>query len=677
MLTLPLACTLACGDDDGTGSPTTSLGSGPGASGDGSGPGTGGGSTGGNATDGGSSASASGTVGSTGGSGPEATGPGTASEGTQGGGGQTTGADASTSGSGPDGTGGGVRFDVGGDTGTGPDDPVVPPWIPPDPDDNCGPRCFWAPELDDDGVPQPPDPDDLFQGSEVGPKPSFVYPLVDSMHAINMLWLTPQWQRGTTSHEIVRIVVQGVETWRFYVVCETANAFPIVGQQDDNCVYQLPAGSWGALAHENRDRTVTMTVTTTNGSDQVSTSEPIEISFSPDAVQGGLYYWANRLRGGTESGHESMIMRVLLGAAEADPYIRPDTAENPEACGGCHSLSRDGEIIAFSAGNRSNSGLLAVTPTQAPDQHRIAPGDAEGVLMTLNPDGSRVLSTHSDGILELRDTQTGNLLETVDPTLHFDGGATHPEWAPDGRSIAVTVAPPDAFALEDDGRYATWSVTQGSIAILPVTGDTVGPAEMIVEQTGDEMHVFPSFSPDGQWLAFVSAVPGGPFGDNTQNPNTRLRLINLGTRQIYDLEAATQAGGTFAPDPANRGDGPFSTWPKFAPFVQAGGQVMFLTFHAHIRYGFIHTDRTFDNGTYAGGAVRYDSMQPVQLWLAGIDFRRLGTGDPSLPPVWLTQQDPLANNHLGFWAQEIGCEEGLCPSGTMCVDDVCVPDPVG
>ena len=676
MLALPLAVTVACGGDDGTGSPTTSLGTGLSTSGNDSGPGSDGNATDGAETDGGGSGETAG-PGDTVGPGTGGNGPGTSS-GTAGGG--TTGGGVSTSGTGADsdGTGGGVRFDVGGDTGGGdPGDPVSPPWIPPDPDDNCGPRCFWAPELDEDGVPQPPDPDDLFQGTETGPKPSFVYPLVDSMHAINMLWLTPQWLRGTSDHEIVRIVVEGVETWRFYVVCETANAFPIVGQQDNNCVYQLPAGSWGALAHENRDQPVTLTVTTTNGTDEISTSDPLTISFSPDAVQGGLYYWANRLRGGTEYGHESMIMRVLLGAAEADPYIRPETAENPEECGGCHSLSRDGEVIAFSAGSRSNSGLLAVTPTQAPDQHRIAPGDSDAVLMTLNPDGSRVLSTHSDGILELRDTLTGNLLETIDPTLHFDQGATHPEWAPDGRSIVVTVAPRDAFALEDDGRYATWSVTEGSIAIMPVAGDTVGPAEMIVEQTGEEMHVFPSFSPDGEWVAFVSAAPGGPFGDNTQNPNTRLRLINLDTREIYDLDAATQRDGTFSPDPENRGDGPFSTWPKFAPFVQAGGEVMFLTFHSHIRYGFIHTDRTFENGSFVGGNPRYDSMQPVQLWLAGIDFRRLGTGDPSLPPVWLTQQDPLANNHLGFWAQEIGCEEGQCPSGTMCIDDVCVPDPVG
>ena len=602
------------------------------------------------------------------------------------------GSSGTDSGSGSDdGSGGGSegRLDVGGG-GEDLPDPVPPSWDPPEPNDNCGERCYWAPELEDEGFPLPPDPGSLFEGgTEAGPAPEVVYPIEGSMHPINMLHLTPQWTRGVTEHAITRVIVRGAQDWTFYVPCVTANPFPIVGQQDNNCTFRLPAGSWGALADENRDQPVTLEVSTTDAEGEVSPVGTRAISFSPDAVLGGFYYWANRLKPAPDEGHEGLIMRAPFGAELASPYIRPNSPENGEDCGGCHAVSRDGKVIAFSAGPHSNSGLLTVAPTVSPSEHEITPGDADGVLMTLDREGTRVLAAHDDGQLTLWNPATKENLGTVEPALLGGQRATHPEWSPLGDQVAITVAPADAFSFDDEGqRWNTWSVVKGAIGLLPVeAGDTFGPVEIVVPESPDELHSFPTFSPDGQWLAFVSAAPGGPFGDNTQNPNARLRLVEIATGEIYDLDEATQPNGVFAPDPESRGDGPFATWPKFAPFVQAEGEVMFLTFHSHIRYGHIHTDGRFENGIFPNGDEKFDAMQPVQLWFAAVDLRRLADGDPSRPPIWLTLQDPVGNNHLGFWTEKIDCEveddgfydpDALCGDYARCENGECIPHvPVG
>src|SRR4029079_12273478 len=98
-----------------------------------------------------------------------------------------------------------------------------------------------------------------------------------------------------------------------------------------------------------------------------------------------------------------------------------------------------------------------------------------------------------------------------------------------------------------------------------------------------------------------------------------------------------------------------SSWPKFAPFVQASGSLMFLTFNSKIDYGF-----RLPNSTRAP-----DKME-AQLWLSAIDLARLGSGDPSLPPVWLPFQDVTQRNHLGFWTEQVDCRVDATGAGVGC-----------
>src|SRR5919202_3149148 len=69
-----------------------------------------------------------------------------------------------------------------------------------------------------------------------------------------------------------------------------------------------------------------------------------------------------------------------------------------------------------------------------------------------------------------------------------------PAVSPDGRTAVVAVSPPDLDA--DEYRGQLWTVpTDGSAPARPLTAGHRDSA--------------PAFSPDGRWLAYLSAKPGG------------------------------------------------------------------------------------------------------------------------------------------------------------------------
>jgi hypothetical protein len=517
-------------------------------------------------------------------------------------------------------------------------------WVRPTPDDNCGSQCYWGAS----GSP-PTDPSMLFGGtvdSSPADVPGIVYPLQNSMHAINILQMTVQWSLPSASQTLFRIRVSGATNWDFYAQCTHPSAvlgFSVPsGTLANECIFQLPTGSWGAAAWDNKGGTVQITVAATDGKGgAVATSAPLSISFTPDAVQGAFYYWST-----TEQG----TMRAPLGSSKATLFIAPKSPANPHACGGCHTVSRDGSTIAFAAtddgeaqdsmltaARTSNVGAPVIEPPPAP----IPLGMHNASLMTLNPQGDRLLVSANEGVLSLWNTQTGMKIADVPPALLGGYGASCPDWSPDGQSIAVTLTPPASFD-------ADWAMKSGTIAILPYNNGSFGQASVVVG-TSSQIHSCPSFSPDGKWLAFVSAPPAGQYKDSSQNPLSHLQLVSTAGGTVYDLTNASQQGQTLLGVKTTPELGAYSTWPKFAPYVQGSGNLMFITFHSRIDYGYVlpnhvaATDSTLSNGANP------------QLWLAAVDVSKLASGDPSYAPVWLPLQDVNDKNHLGFWTEKIGC----------------------
>jgi hypothetical protein len=517
---------------------------------------------------------------------------------------------------------------------------LLPEW-------NCGATCFRDPS-----IPASPDPAGRLAGPADGNaahKPSLVYPLAGALHPMNISDVTFQWRRGPATQTLfrirVRLVAAGVAVgpFDFYVPCKPPAVAPPPAL--DQCTYAMPPGAWLDVALQSRGQQVSAEVDAVDddpgAGGAVALSDPQLLSFSSDPVEGGLYYWSTH---STTTASFGATYRLLFGARKALPFIAPNSPSNGFACGGCHAISRDGTTIAISEGNDAYSAVLRVARTSNPDTGLFpVAASHDSATIALSPDGSRALTSYANG-LTLRATSDGHLLATVDPALLTVAGVAYhgylPEWSPDGKEIALTLS-----AVPD----SEWAVRTGAIAVLPVAADRFGSAEVIVPDDAD-FNFYPSWSPDGKWIVFASA-PAGQGLKSYDQRLARLRLVARAGGPVYELGRATQ------------GVGHTSSWPKFAPFSQAGGNVLFVTFNSKIDYGFLLPNS--------------QALTPTpQLWLAAIDLRRL-PGDPSYQPMWLPFQDVTQNNHLGFWTENVGCRLDTggvsvgCDDGESCVGGKC------
>jgi hypothetical protein len=456
--------------------------------------------------------------------------------------------------------------------------------------------------------------------------PTIVYPLDGAMHALNIGDITFQWNRGDAGNQVFRIRLDdGQTSYDFYVPCAIAR-----------CLYTLPAAGWSALAYAHPDQQLTATIEGTDGAG------------GPVTATGGTTY------------------RLPFGASRASPFIVPSSPTNPLTCAGCHSVSRNGTLIAFTATSDPTSAVsfLTTAPTTAPSAPTIAPNATANTptgtpahFTALNPDGSRALAT-TNGHLQVYDTASGQAIDIGNTDALLPAGKlyTHPEWSPAGNRIAMTLYTGGSNATDIrplDGELVT-------LELDPDSGQATGLRHIVAMNAADGLFpYYPSWSPDGHWLVFAAA-PVGAYTAIT----ARLRLASA------DVDGQTCPSATcFDLAHASQGTSVGSTWPKLSPYAQSNGQLLFVTFSSKIDYGFA----LVNSGT--NGANR------AQLWMAAIDLRTATTGgDPSLPPVWLPFQDITETNHLPFWTALVACtQDGIsyasCGSGETCIQGACAVSP--
>jgi hypothetical protein len=375
----------------------------------------------------------------------------------------------------------------------------------------------------------------------------------------------------------------------------------------------------------------------------VYASQPVTLLFSREPVPGAIYYWSTANTG---------VMRAHLSAPSATKFFPDPSAADATKCVGCHTVSRDGRRLAAGYDgerlrmvtvpdrqllipNASNAPTAPAEPVEPvepapmmkppkpPPMDKPLEGPAYG-WGTFNPGGTRFLYA-SKGKLALLDVASGErLLEIALPEMTR---ATHPDWSPDGRYVAIS------YGASDRGDKNK-EVIGSSIARMPVQDDgTLGPPEvLLMSEAADDTLFFPVYSPDSQWLAFARAR-----GKSKDNANTELLLLR-----------ADGSGGPIALDRLNHSVGGETgiagignTMPTWAP--GADSEALWLAFSSLRDYG-----------------ETLIAVQRDQLWAGALDPSRIARGeDPSYAAFWLPFQDPAESNHRAFWAL---AGEDDCPS---------------
>lgn len=181
--------------------------------------------------------------------------------------------------------------------------------------------------------------------------------------------------------------------------------------------------------------------------------------------------------------------------------------------------------VAFSADRRH---VYAVSDASGEEEiwRFAADGGAEARQLTrdgstqrrgivVSPDGKWLAHGDKSGKLWLLDTATGGNRLIDDGGR--DGNESHDDvvWSPDGRHLALV----RATGMDGRARVGLYSLDRGALAWL----------------TSDKYESFsPAFSPDGQWLWFLSEreftlVNGSPWGDRNTGPffDKRSRIYAL------------------------------------------------------------------------------------------------------------------------------------------------------
>jgi hypothetical protein len=523
---------------------------------------------------------------------------------------------------------------------------------------------YFAPDIVD--VSAPANAPSAFGGpasTDPNETPRIVYPFSNSMLARNINQMAIQWTRSQKDKVFkIHIAGQTIDV-TFYVgasVCSGGGA---------DCVFKPADKDWQlvTLSSSGQSATLTISGTASSGFD-VATSRPITLNFSPDDVKGGFYYFSPSIFG---------LKRLPFGASTATQYIANG---GNTGCVGCHAVSRDGKKVAATFWHADGTGGMTdgangqnflITPEQLNNATK------RWNFATFNQDGSLLL-TNWNGQLTLRDGTSGDKMMDVPSSLVGGSGlAVMPEWSPDGNSIVFVQLPTEGQlgrTLSQNGGLnliaGDWIVgNAGAIAVMPYNNGSFGAANVIVDSMPmKEYNIYPSWSPDNQWIVFATIqYPGssptalsniGRIGNpppdvlSYDQDTARIRLVSAGGGAALELIAATHE--------ANR----TSTWPKFAPFLQNSGNLVFFTFSSKFAYGSIVRPQTVP-----------------QLWMSAIDLSvaksELGSVDPSYPPFWLPFQDPNERNHSGVWTTDVACAtSGDCPAEFTCQTGVCVPDKI-
>jgi hypothetical protein len=468
-------------------------------------------------------------------------------------------------------------------------------------------------------------------------KPTLVYPADGVLVPPNLAKLELHWRKGSDANTLYELSFDSPTTdIKIFTRCVTPVA--------DGCVFLPEQKVWKWLADSNRGRELTFTARATDDAGGgVGTSTPIQIGFSFVNIEGALYYWTTPA--GQDDPEEAAIYRWDFGSST---QTAPEQVVTPEDtgghCVGCHSLSPDGKrLFVTSEGSYDAYVLLWDTRQKLPivgwdTTDRVAWASWEW------PDGARFIGTFADNTeakfrsfdLNVYDFM-GAFLETIPVGGTENTPSAHPDWAPDGQTIAYT----RVGIAGDTGNGTTRNGGRASIRVVKREGDGWSDPIALTNPEQGKGTYYPTFSFDSSLILYNQSVcaNGNDGGDCNMDddPGATLMIMKpeVGAPKIRLVKADRPGITDGRPVVQN-------TFPKWTPFTfrrtgELGSRLFWFTFSSDRNYG-----------------LRAPDAGETLIWVAGVDPDACLRGeDGSFPAFALPFQDIRRDNHTAQWAQRV------------------------
>ena len=421
-----------------------------------------------------------------------------------------------------------------------------------------------------------------------GSSPAIVYPSANTMFPRNIYKILFNFTGGT-GNDLYRLEFKSpAATVSVYT---TSTSWTPTQQQ------------WGYIANTNAGSKSTLTIYATKQASPgtVYRSNPQDLYFSKNTVDGAIYYWSTTVAG---------VRRATVSDSAPTDFLTPTQVGK---CVACHTVSRNGARVGAVIGG-SALGVYNVK-----DRSTVI-DPAAGIQMswtTFNPDNSRIV-TASKGILTLRNGDTGAAIGTL--AVGTGKYGTMPDWSPDGKQVT--------FALSATNKDR--GIAGSSIATMQYSNDTFSNLKIVVQSTGSsDSKYYPTFSPDSKWIAFTSAAGGN--SDNNDAATLMIVPADGSAAPVAVGQANTIVNNQTLSGTAAQIANTMPTWAPTQP-----GDTMFLAFTSIRAYANVYA---------------YNKYK--QLWVAGIDPAKLPGQDPSYPAFRLPFQGDTENSHRPYWVVDV------------------------